>query len=98
VIYTLDPRGYITYISSAVEKTSGYNPKELIGYHFSQFVYSADVFTVIANHEILLKGESTLFKARLLDKFNQIHYVSISSRPLMENERVTGIMGIIEGV
>jgi PAS domain S-box-containing protein len=95
VIYILDPLGYITYISSAIENASGYTPKELIGRHFSQLIYSSDLYNVISNQETVLRGESALYEARMVDRFNQIHQVNISNRPLMGEGQITGIIGII---
>ncbi len=34
IVYRIDPEGNFTFVNDAIEKL-GYNPKELIGTHFS---------------------------------------------------------------
>ncbi len=43
IIYMLDRDGHFTYINDRIETLLGYNPKELIGKHYSHLVYQRDL-------------------------------------------------------
>ena len=43
IIYMLDRDGHFTYINDRIETLLGYNPKELIGKHYSYLVYQRDL-------------------------------------------------------
>lgn len=43
IIYMLDRDGHFTYINDRIETLLGYNPKELIGKHYSSLVYQRDL-------------------------------------------------------
>lgn len=43
IIYMLDRDGHFTFINDRIETLLGYNPKELIGKHYSYLVYQTDL-------------------------------------------------------
>ncbi len=53
VIYEIDPKGVIKYISPSVERIVGFSPKEVIGKNFTDFVGEAGKF--LSERLLLLK-------------------------------------------
>ena len=98
VIYTMDIQGYITYISPVMEKYVGYKSAELIGQHFSQFVYPDDLPGLMTKFQNVLANDLTPYEFRVLDKDNKIHYVQASSRPLIENGQLVCLIGILNDI
>ena len=97
-VYTLDEKGVITYISSAIEGIMGYGPAELIGRSASDFVRQED-------REILAKAlmgdqitQPGIDEFRMLTKDLGTRAVSVSRRPLMKGDRLVGIQGILTDV
>jgi two-component system cell cycle sensor histidine kinase/response regulator CckA len=43
IIYTLDDKGHFTFISQAVERMLGYDPKQLVGKSYTDIVYEEDL-------------------------------------------------------
>lgn len=43
IIYILDPHGYFTFINERIESLLGFEPKELIGKHYSSVVHQDDI-------------------------------------------------------
>jgi PAS domain S-box-containing protein len=60
VIYRLSPAGEVRYVSPAVFKQFGYEPKDVIGRHFLDFVMPADRAAANAAFQTLLSGESVI--------------------------------------
>jgi PAS domain S-box-containing protein len=92
VVFMMDTQGYITYISPVVQQKVGYKPSEIMDKHFNQFVYSDDQNGVMENFYSVMSNELSPYEFRILDKNNNIHYVRVSSRPIME-EGVNCIIG-----
>jgi PAS domain S-box-containing protein len=59
IVYKIDPRGYFTFINKVIG-ILGYNPKEVIGEHFSKIIHPDDV-KLFSRHYVLPKyeGKST---------------------------------------
>lgn len=50
VIYTLDEDGNFTFVSESVQEILGYSADELVGHHFSDFLYPDDLQFVSRKH------------------------------------------------
>ena len=57
IVYRIDPEGNFTFINDAIEKL-GYNPKELIGIHFSSIILPVDVPVISRKEAMKLRKES----------------------------------------
>jgi PAS domain S-box-containing protein len=98
VIYTTDKEGRYTFISPVVEHITKYKVKELLGQHFSTFVFPADLPLVEANFRNVLKGNSETNEFRVVDKDNQILHIRTYAQLLMENDRAVGIIGVFTDI
>ena len=96
VIFLTDDQGCFTYISPVVEKM--FFPakiEDFYGHSIIDFIHPDDQKTSSRDKEIILKGEKIKNTYRVLgiNKTNE-YYLRVSSRPLFEEGRVTGMTGI----
>jgi PAS domain S-box-containing protein len=98
VIFHLDTLGRITYISPAVERRSGYRVEELLGQPFTRFVHPEDVQAMVENYREIMAGRLEPHRFRLIDKDGTVRHVRSSSRPLVKDGVVTGVVGILSDI
>jgi PAS domain S-box-containing protein len=93
-IFSLDADGTITYISPAIRKISGYTPDELMGKHFTKFVYPEDMDFLIKRYNELLAGKIMPLEYRLERKNGNPCWVRTYSRPISEgnSQKLFGII------
>jgi PAS domain S-box-containing protein len=94
VIYAIDLEGNVTYISPVVKSVMGYTPSEIVGRHFSEFIHNEDLAFVMKRFEETLSGHLKPGEYRLLSKSGEYRWVRSSSRPIIDDHRVTGIQGV----
>ncbi len=97
-VFTVDTRGYFTYMSPAVERFSHYTAEELVGQPFSQLIHPNDLPYLTANVERALAGQPGSDEFRAFDKDRQIRWMRTSSRPLFEGGQVVGLTGIMTDI
>ncbi len=95
VIYHLDSLGRITYLSPSIERRSGYRVEELLGQPFTRFVHPDDVQEMVENYREILEGKIEPHRFRLIDKDGTVRHVRSSSRPLVKDGVVVGVVGIL---
>lgn len=95
VIFTLDTRGVITYVSTAIEKVFLYKADEVTGKPFDSFIHPDDLTSVLNRIERVLAGEVAPSEYRIIDKNGGVRYVRTSSRPLFEDNQPTGLIGVL---
>jgi PAS domain S-box-containing protein len=94
VIYAIDLEGNVTYISPVVKSVMGYTPSEIVGRHFSEFIHNEDLAFVMKRFEETLSGHLRPWEYRLLSKSGEYRWVRSSSRPIVDDHRVTGLQGM----
>jgi len=99
VLFAADERGVLTYISPLVEPLLGYAPPEVIGKHLSRFL-TPEEWQRHAQENLgkVLAGRAVSSEYRILTKSGATRWVRTSSRPTLEDERVTGVFGIVTDV
>jgi PAS domain S-box-containing protein len=95
IIYAVNKKGVITYVSPAVESLLGYTSSELVGRHFREFAYQGDLSRIRGNFQRTLSGHSVANEYRLVTKSHQIRWVHTSSRPVHTGDGVTGLQGVM---
>ncbi len=98
VIYNLDPEGRVTYISPTIEQVSGYKAEEIIGKPFTRFVHGSDLAGLVASLQRTLAGDLEPYEFRVLDTKYRVHYVRTSSRPVLKDGRLVGLVGIMADI
>jgi len=97
-LYSVDDKGVLKYISPVVESILGYEPSEITGHPFTDFVYREDIPFVTKRFEEILAGDNTPTECRLLKKSNEICWIHASTSPIIKEGRVVGFHGIITDI
>jgi PAS domain S-box-containing protein len=99
VIYTVDTKGELTYISPAIVSLLGYPPSEVIGRPFSEFVTPEDLEKMQDSFQQLSVGlEAGPNEYRLMTKAGEVRWIRTSSQPVVEGEQVTGVRGVLTDI
>jgi len=93
VIYATDAKGVITYVSPAIESQSGYQPAEIIGHVFSEYVYREDRPRFLLQCEQSLAGHPEPGEYRMVTKAGAMRWIRSSSRPAWHGGEVVGLNG-----
>jgi PAS domain S-box-containing protein len=97
-IYSLDLSGRITYISPASKAIIGYRPEELVGRHFSEFIYPEDLPPLRKSFKDILRGEHYPSEYRVCGKAGDIRWVRSYSRGITEGGRIRSIRGLLSDI
>jgi PAS domain S-box-containing protein len=98
VIYAVDERGVITYMSPSVEAYTGYTPAELVGREFTPLIYPDDLSSVLADFANSLGGKSEPLEYRVIDKAGAIHWAHSYAYPITHAGRIVGVQGVLSDV
>jgi PAS domain S-box-containing protein len=98
VIFSVDAAGIITYVSPVNERHSGYQPSEVIGRSFADFVYPQDLPGLARSFEKTLAGDLEPLDYRIIAKNGEIRWVRSSSRPTIRDGRAVGLTGVMSDI
>ena len=99
VIYSIDTKGNIAYISPAVKSIFGYEPHELMGKQISNFVHSDDLQAMKKGFESSLADRATPADYRALKKDGSYIWIRVLSNPIKDdNNNVIGIRGVVSDI
>jgi len=98
IVVSLDPEGRIRYVNPSVRTIGGYEPEELIGRHFTDFVHPDDVEkvrTILARRR---RGDTQPGEFRALAKNGEVHYIQSLGHYIMDGDRIIGFTGTLRDV
>ncbi len=98
IIYALDEKGVIIYISPAVEKITGYPPSQILGQPFTGFILKDDLPGVLQTFEAIKKGKVTSFPFRIVTKSGDPRWLNSSSYPSFANGESSGVQGVLSDI
>ena len=98
VIFSIDMSGIVDYISPVVESIIGYQASEVIGKHFSEYIYQEDQSLVINRFHEVLAGGSTEDRYRLVSKSGDFRWARSSTRTITKDGQVIGLRGILSDI
>ena len=98
VLFALDTRGNITYVSPVVERLSKYKVSDLIGKPLTQFIYPDDLPALLDRFTDLLTGQLEPWEFHVVDKDGRIIFVRTSSRPVYKDGEVVGITTLMTDI
>jgi len=98
IIYILDERGIMTYISPVVESVAGYKPSEVIGRPFTEFVHHEDIQRMIEDFQRILSGSPSMSEYRVLTRSGETLWMLASARPLIRGDRLVEIHGVLTDI
>ncbi len=98
VVYVVDQKGELIYVSPSVEELLGYKPEEMLGNAFARFVFPEDLSRAQEGFERVQAGVMATSEYRVLTKEGEIRWGRVSSSPVLEDGRVAGIRGLLADV
>ena len=93
IVYAVDDKAVITYVSSCIRRLGGYDPDDLIGKPYFDFVHPDDKPGRIEHFRKILAGSDEPSEFRCLAKDGTPVWVRTNARAVVEGDRVTGIQG-----
>ena len=94
VIFTVNTRGIITFISSPLQRVTGYTPEELVGRPFSDIIHPEDLPGLNLRFQKVLMNQLEPWQFRYHAKNGEIRWARTSSYPTRTDQQVTGICDI----
>ncbi|MBD3208446.1 MAG: PAS domain S-box protein [Candidatus Nealsonbacteria bacterium] len=98
VVFTIDDKGVITYISPRIEDLSGYKPEEVIGSTFKKFVFEEDLSSLMDDFQANISGEVKPSEYRLESKDGKVVWVYSKSKPIKKNGKIVGLQGALTDI
>jgi PAS domain S-box-containing protein len=98
VIYTSNEDGIITYASPTVAALSGYQPAEIIGRHFTEFIHPADLKMVTMLYERVASGQNGPAEYRISTAAGKARWIRSLSKRLIDGDRFVGLQGVLTDI
>jgi len=99
IVFQLSPKGEIEYVSPKVRDIYGYQPEELIGRLFEKTTPLSELPKAIKAISKALSGETILnLEIGQLDAQGNIVIVEINSSPLMKDDKVIALQGVLRDI
>lgn len=95
VLFAIDKKAMITYISPVIESALGYRDDELVGKHFLDYVHHLDKARLEIDFERALETAGAPKEYRFLDRNGETRWCRISTRPVSEGHNRIGIQGML---
>ena len=98
IIYRLDDKAVIRYISPNIEMLFGYKSDEVIGRNFVDFVHPDDIKGRIEQYQKILSGIIEPSEYRFIDKKGNSVWVRTCATPVKDKGRITGLQGVLTDI
>jgi len=98
VIFTLNDRDLITYVSPSIRNLAGYTPSDLMGKRIQEFIYAEDAVPFEAGLDLARRGVAGPFEFRLITQHSSFIWVQVSGRSLADKPGRGGFHGVIADI
>ena len=99
IIVTISPEGKLTSLNPAFEIITGWARSEWIGRPFTSIVHPEDLPLMSEVFQDAIRGEIVeTFEARLRTKSDEYLIMEIKVRPMISDEKVTGVFGLARDI
>ena len=98
VIFTLNDRDLITYVSPAVRNLTGYAPSDLMGKRIQEFVYAEDAVPFEKGLDLARNGLAGPFEFRFMTLRSSVIWVQVSGKTLADKPAGSGFHGVIADI
>ncbi len=93
VVYEMDSSGVVIYVSPVIEDIMGYDPADIVGKNFIEFIYRDDRSRLMEWFSELRKGIEYPFEYRFISKSGGIRWIRTNTKPIMEGGDFKGARG-----
>ena len=97
IIYSIDNKGLVTYVSPSVESFLGYKPSEVMNRNFREFVAGPDVPRLL-EHFQTTRSSIPVVETRLLNRSGEVRWMRHSSRRILQGSRMVGVYGVLTDI
>jgi len=95
ILFRVDHDAEFTYVSSAVEPTLGYEPEDLTGEPFYEFVTEPAASVALSAYADLLDGgDRRRLELDFVDHDGDVVVLEVNATPITEDGEVVGIQGV----
>jgi len=99
VVYILDDKAVVTYVSPAIESILGYSASEIIGQPVYEYIYQEDWQLVMERFRTgSFPNIPGPFELRVLTKSGEVRWVRNSPRTLIKQNRLIGYQGVLNDI
>jgi PAS domain S-box-containing protein len=98
IVFSTDADGSMTYVSPAVKTVGGYNPSEVVGQPFVQFVFGEDAPRALEYFEKLKSGPAEAEECRVYTKSGEVRWIRFSCRPVYADGGFCGLQGTFSDI
>jgi|GEM_PF-372658 len=98
VIYSLTDKGIITYISPAIRQMTGYDPDEIIGNMFINYIHPDDAPVLMEKFGKMLQYDNVPLEFRMLKKDGPPLQVISSNKIIKVDNEIMGLRGVLTNV
>lgn len=98
VIFTVDKKGIMTYISPVSERMTGHKPEEIIGKSFVSFIHPEDLSRITKGFMESIAGRPASREFRILAADGRAVYVRTSGRLNYDDGMVSGLTSVMTDI
>ncbi|MBI5324324.1 MAG: PAS domain S-box protein [Ignavibacteriae bacterium] len=98
VIFSINTEGVLDYVSPVIKSVAGYDPDDIIGHKFREFIYPGDFDELYESFKRILSGETQSNEYRIITKSGEIRWIMSSSNPIYSGEKIIGLTGVLSDI
>jgi len=99
VFFSADVEGRVTYVSPAIRQLLGYEPREIIGHSFLEFVAPERLADAEELFRAAISGrEMGVFEMQVLTMAGELKWVEATALPIIRDGEMTGTQGLVRDV
>ncbi|MBU4010503.1 MAG: PAS domain S-box protein [Proteobacteria bacterium] len=98
ILYTVDNKGIVTYISPSVQALIGYSSSEIIGRSLFVLIYPEDISYIEKQFKKRLSNSLEPSEYRIVKKSGETIWVTSSSREIIREKKLVGLRGLIVNI
>ena len=95
ILFRVDTDAAFTYVSSAVTLVLGYEPEDLVGEPFYEFVTEPSASEALSAYSDILEGEvRERLELDFLDRSGEVVVLEVNATPISDEGEVVGVQGV----
>ena len=98
IVYILDEKANITYVSPSIHSVSGYSPSEVIGMKYYDLSHPDDREARIKQFRKILTGVNEVTESPFIAKNGEVIWLRTAARPVIIEGRVVGVQGVLTDI
>jgi len=98
MLFVIDTKGIVTYVSKNITSIIGYSPSEVIGKDYTSYVHPDDITRRSEELCSFLSGKQKSTEFRIQKKDGDYLWIKITGQPVVVDGEVTGIQGVLTDI